>query len=211
MGADANDNPDAGAKPDPGSNPNPNPNSTTPAADPPGKPAADDLGDAGKRALDDERKARRDAEKQLKAAQAQLADLQKAQMSDQEKAIAEAVAAAEARVRAETGSQLVGAKFEAALADRQVDVKALLDGLDLTKFLDADGLPDSDRIVAWVDKVAPKPERKPPTAQGMGQGSRHGDSTGQIKTRDELRGMTAEQIEEARKAGRLNDLLNGKS
>lgn len=209
MGADANDNTDAGAKPDSDSNPTKPTTSTN--QDLPAKPAADDLGDAGKRALDDERKARRDAEKQLKTAQAQLADLQKAQMSDQEKAIAEAVAAAEARVRAETGSQLVGAKFEAALADRQVDVKALLDGLDLTKFLDADGLPDSARIVAWVDKVAPKPERKPPTAQGMGQGSRHGDSTGQIKTRDELRGMTAEQIEEARKAGRLNDLLNGKS
>ena len=202
MGADANDKPDDGAKPDPGSNPNP----TTPP-DPP-KPAADDLGDAGKRALDDERKSRRDAEKALKAAQAQLAELQKAQMSDQEKAIAEAVAAAEARVRTETGGRLGDAEFKAAMAGRNGDVAALLDGLDRSKFLDADGQPDAARIAEWVDKVAPKVDPKPPSAQDMGQGSRNRDSVGQITDPAELKRMTPEQIEEARKAGRLTKLLS---
>lgn len=107
-----------------------------------------DLGDAGKRALDEERRARRKAEKEL-------ADLRKAAMTEQERAIAEAKTAALAEANKAAGPRLVRAEFRAAAAG-QVDKQTLdayLEDVDLTKFIGADGEPDTKAIEARIKRL----------------------------------------------------------
>lgn len=128
---------------------------------PPGEPP--ELGDAGKTALEAERRARREAEKQAKTAQAELTKLREATQSESEKALQAAKAEGRTEALKETGVKLVDAEVRAATAGRHVDADALLEGLDRTKFLDAQGDPDRDAIVAWIDRIAPapSPEDKP--------------------------------------------------
>lgn len=116
---------------------------------------ASELNDAGKKALDAERKARRDAEKRAKAIESDLLKLQQASMSDMEKAIAEARKEGSAEAAKSFGARLVDAEVKAAAAGRSVDVDALLDGLDRTRFLTDDNEPDTAAVVAWVDRIAP--------------------------------------------------------
>jgi hypothetical protein len=114
-----------------------------------------------------------------------LAEVERSAMSDQERAVAEATAAARAQVLAEVGSTLVDAEVKAAAATltaagRSVDADALLEGdtLNRTAFLGEDGRPDTAKIAAWLDKVAPKapdPDQQQPTAPvwpDLGQGQR---------------------------------------
>jgi len=107
-----------------------------------------DLGDSGKRALDEERRARRKAEKDL-------ADLRKASMSEQERAIAEAKAAAIAEANRAAAPRLVRAEFRAAAAG-QVDKQTLdayLEDVDLSKFVDDNGEPDTKAIEARIKRL----------------------------------------------------------
>lgn len=114
--------------------------------------------------------------KQNATAAKELEELKKRSMSDQEKAVAEAKNAGQAEAMKVYGRRLVDAEVRAAVADRQVDVDALLDGLDRSRFLGEDGEPDSKAIKAWVDRIAPKQAgRTNPLAQGA-RGTR-GDST----------------------------------
>lgn len=132
---------------------------------------APDLADAGKKAIDAERKARRDAEKRTKAIEAELTKLQEASMSDMEKALNQARQEATLEAAQGFGARLVDAEVKAAASGRLVDVDALLDGLDRTRFLTDNAEPDTAAIVAWVDRIAPPPD---PTGRplDLGQGVR---------------------------------------
>lgn len=99
-------------------------------------------------------------------AAADLKKLREQSMSDVEKAVSIARAEARAEAFRESGTRLVDAEVKAATAGRNVDVKALLDGLDRSRFIDDDGNPDTDRIVKWVDKIAPPTDDRVPPGRG---------------------------------------------
>lgn len=104
------------------------------------------------------------------AAVRELESLKQQTMSDTEKAIQVARAEARAEVVREYATKVVDAEVRAATAGRNIDVDALLDGLDRSRFVTEDGEPDRDAITAWVDRIAPKPTD--PVAPDLGQGTR---------------------------------------
>jgi signal recognition particle GTPase len=111
------------------------------------------------------------------AAAKELEELKRSMMSDQEKAVAEARETARAETLREVAAERVDSKIEAAFVGRDVDVEALLEGLDRSKFLTAEGEPDTVAIAAWRDRIAPEREEPtPPKPDGfpdLGQGNRN--------------------------------------
>lgn len=111
-----------------------------------------------------------------------LDELHKASMTDAEKAIADAEARGRSAALVESGSKIVAAEVRAAAAGRNLDVDALLEGLDPARFLDSEGEPDADAISKWVDRIAPaqaeEVEAPGPLGAGidLGQGTRTTDS-----------------------------------
>lgn len=99
----------------------------------------------------------------------ELEELKQRTMTDQEKAVEAAKAEGRLEALKVTGARLVDAEVRAAAAGRKVDVAALLDGLDRSRFIGDDGEPDTDAIKAWVEKVAPEAASGKPD---LGQGSR---------------------------------------
>lgn len=173
----------------------------------PDAPPAPEVDEAAKwkalaRKHEDRAKANAAAVKELEALKASM-------MTDQEKAVAEAAARARAEVLAEVGGTLVESAFKVAATGRTIDVDAMLEGLDRSKFLTEAGQPDVERISAWVDKIAPAGAPAPPKAKDLGQGARPTNSAPQITDRAQLKHMKPHEIEEARKAGRLDQLMKG--
>jgi hypothetical protein len=106
-----------------------------------------------------------------KAAKWDAAEAEK--LTPSEKAIEEARAAERAKVLAEqtktVADRLVAAEFKVALAGRKKpeEVAALLEPLDLTKFLTSDGEVDADKVKTYADGIAPSgTSRWPDTGQG---------------------------------------------
>ncbi|MEV0823845.1 hypothetical protein [Nonomuraea rubra] len=145
-------------------------------------------------------------EANAKATSKQLEELQAANLSDAEKAIAEARAEGERTAVTKLSTRLASAELtaEAAKAGAQLpDVEFINFG----KFVGTDGDVDADAVKAFVKslpKVGGKPKFDPDALGGSGDGS--GSKVRQL-TRDDLKRMNFEQIEEARKKGQLNDLL----
>lgn len=107
----------------------------------------------------------------------ELEKLRLQSMTDQERAVEQARAEARAETLREMGASRVDDAVRVAVAGRPVDVDALLEGLDRSRFIDDDGQPDRDAIASWVDRVAPKPNDEPAAGQflDLGQGARTGD------------------------------------
>jgi hypothetical protein len=114
--------------------------------------------------------------KENKNAAKELEELRAKHMTEQERAVAEAKDAGRKEALVEIGARLVDAEVKAAAAGRSVDVDALLDGLDRSKFLDDEGNPDTTAITAWIDRVAPKSD----SFVDIGQGQR-GSATPQTQ------------------------------
>jgi hypothetical protein len=102
----------------------------------------------------------------------ELEELKKKGMSDTEKAVAEAKAEGRKEALLESGSLMVEAEIKAAAAGRNVDVAALLEGIDRSRFLNDDGKPDTDAITAWVDKIAPSKSDEKKPFPDLGQGDK---------------------------------------
>lgn len=98
--------------------------------------------------LEDTAKANATAAKELET-------LKQSTMTETEKAVNQAKLEVRNDVMREVGGKLAEAQIRIAAAGRAVDVDALIDGIDASKFLDANGDPDTKAITAWVDKVAP--------------------------------------------------------
>jgi hypothetical protein len=114
---------------------------------------------------EDRAKANADAAKELER-------IKREALPEQERLVAEAIAAARAEVLNEVGSVRVDDAVKLAAAGRPVDVEALLEGLDRSRFL-VDGQPDAAAITAWVDRIAPAPDPDAPTGvMDLGQGAR---------------------------------------
>lgn len=108
-------------------------------------------------------KAERD---QLKAAG--QTDAEKAAAKAAEEAATKARAEAEATLRGKYAGQLVAAKFEVALAGKRdlKDIQALVEGLDLTKFLTDSGEVDTDKVTNYAAGLTPNGSTWPDTGAG---------------------------------------------
>lgn len=106
----------------------------------------------------------------------ELEEFRRQSMTDQERAVAEAVDHARKSVMTEMAGRLVDAEVRAAAAGRNLDVDALLEGLDRGRFVTDAGEPDRDAVTAWVDRIAPAPQEQPqsiaPAWPDLGQGVR---------------------------------------
>lgn len=105
----------------------------------------------------------------------ELEQVKQASMSDQEKAVELARNQARTEVLMEIATERVEDAVRLAAAGRNVDVDALLDGLDRSRFVTEEGRPDTEAIASWVDRIAPKSDQ--PYTADLGQGSRTGSQT----------------------------------
>ena len=137
----------------------------------------------------------------------ELDEVRKSQLSDTERLIEQTKDDTRRAVRLEFAEKLVEAELKSSLKGRTLEGDAILT-FDKTAFIDDSGDIDSEAIATWVEAhsthyEAPKPD--------LGQGPRgNKNSLAQIRTRDELNGMTPAEILQARKDGRLDGLM-GKS
>jgi hypothetical protein len=136
---------------------------------------------------ENEKKLKRKVENQNKANSDKIAQLEAASLSDQEKAVAAAVKAAQDETRAETmrqlGHRLVDAEVKAAASGRGVDVDALLEGLDRSRFLGDDLEPDTAAIAQWVERITPKRDA---AGFDIGQGARGNGGSKELAFQDEF-------------------------
>lgn len=175
------------------------------------------LGDPGKKALDAmkaDRKAARDAAAAEKARadalQAKLDGKEAEHQAEQEKRETEKAALTKANQR------ILRSEIKAAAKG------VLADPADAYKFLDLDSfevgedgeVDDAAITAALTDLVSTKPylAAQGGRFQGSADGGARNDTTKAAQlTRSDLNGMTPQQIETARKEGRLNDVLGIKS
>jgi hypothetical protein len=135
----------------------------------------------------------------------ELEQLRHAQMTDSEKAVAEAEERGRQAALATVRTELAEAKLRVAAAGKVADVDALVELVDLNRFVTDDGV-DSSAIEVAVErfiKALPAPAQQKFGSVELGS---QGDRPRQF-TRDDLRSMTPDQIEEARAKGQLDSLL----
>jgi hypothetical protein len=181
------------------------------------------LGPAGEKALHAEKERRKAAEKtarenkaRLEALEAELTRLKNGGEDDAAKAVREAREKAEADALTKANARILKAEVKAAAAGKLSDPADALRFLDVSDFeVDADGNVDTDAIKEAVDDLL---KSKPYlAAQGGARfkgsadgGARKGSRPSQL-TRDDLKGLSPEQIVAAKNEGRLDDLLGVKS
>lgn len=113
----------------------------------------------------------RENEQRAKSNHDELEQLRRESMSDQERAIAEARDTTRSETLREVAGRLVDAEVRSASVNRPVNVDALLDGLDRSRFLTEDGEVDRDAVSTWLDQLAPA-QQPPRVASDLGQGAR---------------------------------------
>lgn len=214
-GADGDPSPSPSGDPTPsptgGTNPTPTPEPTPPAEPPAPEPGDEPLGEPGKRALESERQRAAALEKQLKTLNAELDQLRQASMSDQEKALADARSegekAAEERWRDRVGQAHVRAAAAGKFASPE-DAHLFLDEIPFTD----DGQVDDSALQAKLDALleskpylaAATPGATPAAPPAVPTGPRGG--TGPVRTKDDLKRMSPDEIAEAYRRGELSHL-----
>lgn len=115
----------------------------------------------------------------LKAELEELGNLRKEKLTPSEKAIEDAKTAARAEAAKEFSSQLVAAKFEAALAHVAEDRREqLIEGIALEKFLTSDGKVDADKVKTHAAAIAPDKDTGNGGKRDFGQGNRGNGQNG---------------------------------
>lgn len=181
---------------DPAVPPVPNPKPT----DPPVNPPVDV--DALTKDRDKWQALSRKHEKDYLATNAELEKIRIASMSDAEKAIADAKVEGRQSALSEVGDRLTVAALEVQAAKAGVTLpENFTEVLNLSK-LSKDGQPDTDAIARVISSFSGG--SKFPRVGGIGP--QHGQPSDQLKESD-LKNMTYQEINKARKDGRLNNLL----
>lgn len=140
------------------------------------------------------------------AAAKELEEIRKSQLTDTEKLVEQTRTETAQAIRREFAVKLVDAELKATLNGRILEGGALLE-FDKSSFILDDGNIDSTAIQSWVEAHSKTMEIPAPN---LGQGARGvNPSKAQIRSRDELKNMSPNEILEARKEGRL-DVLMGK-
>lgn len=175
---------------------------------------ADQLGDAGKKALDAMKKKWKTAEAAATAAEQQRVALQ-AQIDGKQAEHDASIAAQKVKDDALSAAndRIKKAEVRAAAATKLADPADALRFIDLSEIeVNDDGEVDATAISAALDDLI---REKPYLAaqggsrfQGRGDGGhRKGAAETQQYTQSDVDAMTPEQVNEARKSGRLNKLL----
>jgi hypothetical protein len=196
---------------------------TAPVDDAPAPDGASDLGDAGKKALDamkEREKAARARARELEQENARLKAAAEAKDKPAEDVALEAARReGETAAMARANERLLAAEVRAAAAGKLNDPTDALRLLDLSAFeVGADGAIDTEAVAdAIADLIKSKPylsvtpQRRPAEGSADG-GTRKADASGPKQlTRADLAGMKPAQIEAARVAGQLADLMAGKT
>lgn len=108
-------------------------------------------------------------------------------MSETERAVAEARETGRTEALSKVGERLVAAEFKAVGAAKDADVSALLDDLNLAKFVGDDGEPKTDEITAAVDRWAAAAGGGKRFKGGADQGRRQTSSDTESAERDAAR------------------------
>ncbi len=153
---------------------------SNPSADPTTEPAQEPADPTAEiaRLRDELVKARKweDRAKANSAAARELETLRAASMTDIERARAEAKAETRTEVLREVGTTRVADHVRLAASGRQIDVDALLEGLNLERFVDDDGNPDTKAIGVYMDRIAPTSEPTEPPRPQVPAGVRQSNS-----------------------------------
>jgi hypothetical protein len=175
------------------------------------------LGDAGKKALDAMKAERNEAKAEAKRIADEFAALKAQVEGKQAEFEAEKKARElEAAALSKANERILKAEVRAAAAAKLADPQDALRFLDLSTFeVGTDGEVDGDAVASAInDLIQTKPylAAQGKRFEGSADGGARNDAaqTAQL-TDSDLERMSPEQIEEARKAGRLNDLLGIKS
>lgn len=178
-----------------------------PADDPPtDDPPADDLGDKGKKALDAMKAKWRAAEKRAKTLEDEKSNAGK---PDDEKKLDDARKEAASEAETKANKRIVRAEIKAAAGAKFKDSADALAYLDIEDFdVDENGDVDEDSIAEALDDLL----KKKPYLAAQGGGARFDSARGKPKpagqlTREQLKTMSPEAVEKARKDGRLASLL----
>lgn len=134
----------------------------------------------------------------------ELQALKTANMSETDKAIHEAEQRGRAAAMAEYDSQIKRTKLEAAATSAGVPSE-VLDLLDPSKLFTDTGDPN----VELLSSLAGKQRRFDTTATDLNIGAQSNGNAGQL-THADLKGMSPQEIMQARKDGRLNALMQGR-
>lgn len=172
---------------------------------------AEALGDKGKAALDRMKAKLKTERQQRRAAEAERDQLKtKPDEADPERIRAEATAAATAKANA----RIVRSEVRAAATGKLADPRDALAFIDLAQFeVDDDGQVDEDEVGEAIEQLLrDKPHLAAATAkrfQGTGDGgARKGSGGAKQLGKNDLKGMTPEQIDAAHAKGQLRDYLN---
>lgn len=95
-----------------------------------------------------------------RALESKLSEHERNAMTDQEKAVAAARDEGRAQALSTAGKRLAAAEFRAAAAGKVLNIDAILEMIDPSKFIDDQGEPDLDAIATMVGRLAAAPERK---------------------------------------------------
>lgn len=200
----------------------PDPEEDDPEKDPAEDPDPEEdaaLGPAGTKALEAE-KARRKAEAtKRRAAETKVAELEQqlaaGSKKDGEPDADQIRREATATATAKANERIIRSEVRAAAAGKLSDPRDALRFIDLSKFeVDEDGQVDEDDVAEAVEQlVKDRPYLAAATAkrfQGSGDGGARKGSAGpkQLGEKD-VKKMTAEQIDAARRKGQLRDYLGG--
>jgi hypothetical protein len=109
---------------------------------------------------------------EAKAAKTEADKARNASLTEAERAVAEAEQRGRTTALAEFGGRLVDAELRAAAAGRNVDVDALLEVVDRSRFLTDDGDVDRKALGAWVDRIAPAQPDTGPVIPSFDGGAR---------------------------------------
>lgn len=124
-----------------------------------------------------------DRSKANAAAAKELEQLKQQSMTDLEKAVAQARIEARAEAIKEAAGKLAAAEIRAVAANRFDDdqLAALLEGVNLTAFVDEDGEVDAAKVAKFVDGIAPKQDDTATSIKvpDLGQGAR-GSASGSM-------------------------------
>ncbi len=141
--------------------------------------------------------------KDSKPAVDELEKLKAAQMSDMEKAVQEAEARGRSDAAKTYGEKIAAAKLEAALTGVVPDPSAVVEDLNLSKYVTDTGDVNAEAVTALREKFAAiAPATQPPN---LHQGRQGQPTPGQL-TRGDLATMTPDEITAALAAGQLDDV-----
>lgn len=144
-----------------------------------------------------------DASKKNSSAQKELEKLKAEGMSEQEKAVAEAEARGRQAALAVAAEKLAGAEIKAALTGVVKNPAEIVGDLNLAKYVTDTGDVDAEAVAALRARFLEQLPAKDPA--DLKQGNRGGSGPSQL-TRAELAKMTPEQIDQAHREGRLNEM-----